>query len=218
VRLTKYTHSCVRISDDGDRRLVIDPGEFSETAEALAGIDHVLITHGHPDHLDIPALVAAAALNPSLALWGPRDVADQLASVPELAGRITVVGPGQSFVAGGLQVRTYGGQHALIHSSVPVVSNIAFLVGDAVYHPGDSFTVPPARVEVLLAPLQAPWARIADTLDFLIAMRAPLAWPIHDGLVAERGRAIYDGHLTRIAELYGETTYHAPRPGEVIDL
>ena len=29
MQLTKFTHSCVRL-DDGDRRLVIDPGVFSE--------------------------------------------------------------------------------------------------------------------------------------------------------------------------------------------
>jgi len=46
-RLTKFTHSCVRL-DDGDRSLVIDPGVFSETDVAYDGADAVLITTSIP--------------------------------------------------------------------------------------------------------------------------------------------------------------------------
>ncbi|HEV2888414.1 MAG TPA: MBL fold metallo-hydrolase, partial [Jatrophihabitans sp.] len=119
MELTKFGHACVRITD-GDRRLVIDPGTFTEVSQALTDIDTVLITHEHPDHLDVDKLAAVAAQNPALRVWAPQSVADQLAGNQVLSERVTAVGPGQSFVAGGLQVRTYGGQHALIHSSVPV--------------------------------------------------------------------------------------------------
>ena len=117
MELTKYGHSCVRISD-GDRRLAIDPGGFSEVPQALTDLDAVLITHEHPDHLDVDRLAAAAADNPALRVWAPQSVAEQLSGNQALSDRVTAVGPGQSFVAGGLQVRTYGGQHALIHSSI----------------------------------------------------------------------------------------------------
>ena len=36
MKLTKYTHACVRLEKNG-RVLVLDPGTFSESAEALAG-------------------------------------------------------------------------------------------------------------------------------------------------------------------------------------
>ena len=44
-------------------------------------------------------------------------------------------------------MRTFGGQHALIHPSIPIVANVGYLIDDAVYHPGDSFIVPPSAVE-----------------------------------------------------------------------
>jgi glyoxylase-like metal-dependent hydrolase (beta-lactamase superfamily II) len=50
VRLTKFVHSCVRLDYDG-RALVIDPGVWSEP-QALVGVDAVLVTHEHLDHVD----------------------------------------------------------------------------------------------------------------------------------------------------------------------
>jgi L-ascorbate metabolism protein UlaG (beta-lactamase superfamily) len=217
MKLTKFTHACVRL-EDGDRRLVIDPGVFSEVDDALDGVDAVLITHQHPDHIDIEALTSAATKNEDLKVWGPRDIIDQLAKVPALDGKLTAVGPGESFIAGDLQVRTYGGQHALIHSSVPVVSNVGYLVGDAVYHPGDSYVVPNAMVEALLVPSNAPWAKVSETYDFVISVRAPKAFQIHDAALSEVGKKLYEGHLHRVGELYGTTTFRHLAPKESVDL
>ena len=217
MELTKFGHACVRISD-GDRRLTIDPGGYSEVAQALADIDAVLITHEHPDHLDVDKLATAAGENPALRVWAPQSVADQLAGNPVLSERVTAVGPGQSFVAGGLQVRTFGGQHALIHSSIPVIANVGYLVGDAVYHPGDSYVVPNAGVEALLVPVNAPWAKVAEAMDFTISVRAPRAFQIHDGLLNGNGHALYEGQLTRVGQLYGVTRFQHLDSGESVHL
>lgn len=75
--LTKFTHACVRL-DDGDRRLVIDPGAFSEVEQALDGVDAVLITHEHADHIDVEKLKAAAKKNSSLRVRAPNSVTVQL--------------------------------------------------------------------------------------------------------------------------------------------
>lgn len=218
MKLTKFTHSCVRIEDDNDRRLVIDPGMFSEVEQALAGVDAVLITHQHPDHVDADRLAAAARANADLRIWAPADVADQLRSIEAFDGRVTTVGPGQALTAGGLPVRTYGGQHALIHSSVPVVSNICYLIGEAVYHPGDSYVVPTAEVQTLLVPLNAPWAKLSETLDFMISVRAPRAIGIHDALLGDVGKSGYGGHLQRVGQLYGRTEYTPLAAHDTIEL
>lgn len=217
MELTKFGHACVRIAN-GDRRLVIDPGVWSEVSEALTDIDAVLITHEHADHLDVDKLAAAASRNPALKVWAPKAVADQLAGNQALSERVTAVGPGQSFTAGGLQVRTYGGQHALIHSSIPVVANVGYLVGDAVYHPGDSYVVPNAIVDALLVPVNAPWAKLAEAVDFTISVRAPKAFGIHDGLLNGTGLGLYESQLGRVGELYGVTRFQHLGTGESVQL
>lgn len=71
MRLTKYTHSCVRVDDD-DRHLVIDPGSFSpdgELSTALDGVSAVLLTHEHPDHVDPEAIAGAAATDVPISDW-----------------------------------------------------------------------------------------------------------------------------------------------------
>ncbi|HEV2886738.1 MAG TPA: hypothetical protein VGX49_07505, partial [Jatrophihabitans sp.] len=156
--------------------------------------------------------------NPDLRVWGPQSIVDQLAGNQALSERLTAVGPGQSFVAGGLQVRTYGGQHALIHSSIPVIANVGYLVGDAIYHPGDSYVVPNADVEAALVPVNAPWAKVAETVDFTISVRARRAFQIHDGLINDVGRGLYEGHLSRVDQLYGVTRFQHLDTGESVQL
>src|SRR5918998_1025224 len=56
MELTKHGHACVAISD-GERRLVIDPGVFTDPA-VLDGATAVLVTHEHADHV-VPGRVRA---------------------------------------------------------------------------------------------------------------------------------------------------------------
>ena len=215
--LTKFTHACVRITDD-DRALVLDPGTFSEVESALENVSAVLITHEHADHVDAERLAVAAAANPDLRIWGPKAVVDQLgAASGAFEGRLTAVGPGEDFTAGGFPVRTFGGQHALIHSSVPVVANVCYLIEGTVYHPGDSYVVPTASVELALVPINAPWAKISETLDFTVSVRAPRAIGVHDALLSDVGRFGYGSHVRRVGLEFG-TDYQPLAAGESLEL
>jgi L-ascorbate metabolism protein UlaG (beta-lactamase superfamily) len=199
MELTKHRHSCVRI-DDGDRTLVLDPGGFSDLDAALDGADALLITHEHGDHVNLDRVRAAATADPRLRVWAPGSVADQLTDLGE---QVVAVGAGESFEAAGFPVRTFGGQHALIHPLIPIVANVGYLIGDAVFHPGDSFSVPPAEVQLLLLPAVAPWSKIAEVIDYTIAVRAPRAYPIHDAIVTDAWRGLLQGNLVPIAERFG---------------
>jgi L-ascorbate metabolism protein UlaG (beta-lactamase superfamily) len=204
VRLIKYTHSCVRL-EEGDRALVIDPGVFSETETALAGAQAVLITHEHPDHLDGDAVRAAAHANPDLRVWAPSSVATSLADLGE---RVTAVDTSSMFEAAGFEIETFGSQHAVIHPLIPVIANLGYLVDGTVFHPGDSFTVPAKPVQALMIPTHAPWSKIAEVIDYAIAVRAPQAFNLHDSLMTDTGRAMVEGHVTRLSALYGTEFLH----------
>jgi len=182
VRLTKFTHACVRI-EDGDRVLVIDPGEFSEDS-ALDGVDTVLVTHEHYDHIDVSLLTRVAAENPDLRVYAPASVTGKL----DLGAAAVTVSPGDTFTAGGFPVRVVGGDHAEIYDGLPGCPNVGYLVDDTVYHPGDALFVPDVTVDTLLVPASAPWLKLAEALDFVRAVKPHRAYPIHDLLLSTIGQ------------------------------
>ena len=89
----------------------------------------------------------------------------------------------------------------MIHDQLPRVGNVGLLIaekgGATLFHPGDSYAYAPAGVDVLAFPLNAPWARISETLDFLRRVAAPVELPIHDGLLNDAGRAMYLMHASK---------------------
>jgi L-ascorbate metabolism protein UlaG (beta-lactamase superfamily) len=212
MELVKHGHACVVLVDDG-RRLVIDPGAFTDPA-ALDGADAVLITHEHPDHFEPGRLRAALEADPALEIWTNRSVA---AALEGGSGRVHVVGAGDAVTAAGFEVQVHGELHAEIHPEIPRVPNVGFLVGGAVFHPGDAFTVPDEPVTTLLVPVHAPWSKTAEIIEYVRAVHADQAWALHDGLLNETGLGIVGG-------LLGErgpgtpTPYGRLAPGESVDI
>jgi L-ascorbate metabolism protein UlaG (beta-lactamase superfamily) len=213
VQLTRFGHSCVRLDEDA-RGIVVDPGTFSDAAAALRGASAVLITHEHSDHLDAAAVRAALADDSAVQVFAPRSVAGMLG---DLGDRVTALEPGAALEIAGFSVRTFGGQHALIHPAIPVVANLGYLIGESVFHPGDSFVVPPVPVRTLLVPTAAPWSKAAEVIDFTIAVRAPQAFQIHDALITDAYATIVEGHLDRIASPFGVTFQHLAA-GDTVDV
>jgi len=209
MRLTKYTHACVRVERDG-AVLVIDPGAFTEPA-ALAGADAVLITHEHMDHLDVDKLADALARRPAVTVHTHPDVVPRLGALDGVVHQVTA---GEEFTAAGFRVRAYGGWHAEVHPDIPRVANLGFLVEDSVYHPGDSFDLPAgAEVETLFVPVSGPWLKLAESVDFVRSIAPRRAYAMHDCLLSEVGGKIYDANL---AKLVG-CDYQRLTPGTTVD-
>lgn len=194
MRLIKFSHSCVRLERDG-AVLVIDPGELTE-AEALDGVDAVLITHEHFDHLDVGKLTDALAKRPSVTIHTHPEVTPKLGDLREV---VTEVVAGDEFTTAGFGVRTYGGLHAMIHPDVPRVANNAYLV-EGVYHPGDSFDVPTdAEVHTVFVPVSGPWLKLAESVEFVRQIAPRRAYALHDALLSDIGHTVYDGNMGRLS-------------------
>ncbi|SEP13177.1 MBL fold metallo-hydrolase [Trujillonella endophytica] len=212
MELTKHGHACVVLSE-GDRRLVLDPGGFTDPA-VLRGATAVLVTHEHPDHFAPEPLRAALAADPALEVWTNGAVAGLLDGP---AGRVHVVGDGDAVTVAGIDVTVHGELHEIIHPDIPRVGNVGFLVGGSVFHPGDALTVPGEPVGTLLLPVHAPWSKMWEVIDYVRAVDADQAFAVHDGLLNETGLGLVGG-------LLGErgpgtpTPYSRLAPGDSIEL
>jgi L-ascorbate metabolism protein UlaG (beta-lactamase superfamily) len=187
MRITKYTHACVRLEADG-QVLVIDPGIWAEP-EALYGADAVLLTHQHADHVD--ALRLAGAGVPVYLPAGADLTAGSDQSIVERLDLVTVEA-GQEFTAAGFPVRAYGGRHAETYDGLPDCANLGYLVNGAAYHPGDALAVPDQPVETLMIPAAAPWLKLAEALDFIHAIKPERSFAIHDAQLNGRGRGSFN--------------------------
>jgi L-ascorbate metabolism protein UlaG (beta-lactamase superfamily) len=165
VRITHYGHACVLAELPDGTRLLFDPGAYSAGFEDLTGLDAVLITHEHPDHHDTDRVTNLARANPGA----------RMVSVADTVGSVT---------AGGAAVGIQQGGHAVVHPMLPNVANNAYQVGDLLFHPGDSFTLPHGQVRILLLPTGGPWMKLAESADYLRAVAPEIAVPIHQAGLA----------------------------------
>lgn len=178
VQITHFGHSCLLL-DTGAARLLLDPGSFSAGFESVQGLDAVLVTHQHFDHLDADRIRPLLDANPDARLIVDAGTAEQLTDVPH-----EVTAPGAVLEIAGARVDVLGGQHAVIHPDIPVVPNNAYLVDGTHLHPGDSYTPPPAPVDVLFLPTGAPWLKVSEAVDYLRAVAPRTAVPIHEAVLA----------------------------------
>lgn len=172
VQITHYGHACVLAELPDGTRILFDPGTYSTGFEDLTGLDAILITHEHPDHHDTERLPRLTEANPA-------------------APVITVANLGDSVTAGGAVVQIRHVDHAVIHPDLPNVTNNAYQVGDLLYHPGDSFTLPQGQVRILLVPTAGPWMKLGESVDYLRAVAPEIAIPIHQASLTDGPRQMH---------------------------
>lgn len=211
MRITKLSHATLIIEKNGES-LVVDPGGFTPDLGELADLVGVVVTHEHPDHWTPDHLQELRRRVPNVPVFTTAGTADA-APVD-----VTVVSPGDAVAAGGFSLRFFGGTHNEIHSSIPLVDNIGVLVDGAFYYPGDSYAVP-ERVDVALlaAPIGAPWLKISEAMDFVLAVAPRAAFGTHEATLSDAGLAMHRDRLAWAAA-QGGGDFHPLDPGEAVEI
>ena len=185
MRITKYGHACLLL-EQATGKLIIDPGQFTELPPDLRGIKAIVITHQHADHFYLDNLRQILAINPEIPLYLPAEAA---ANCRNLKADIISLDDDLHTTVAGFDLNLYHIDHAIIYKAVPC-KNLAVWVNQQLYYPGDSLHVIQAKIQYLAVPLSAPWLSTADYLDFALKLAADLTFPVHNGLLNDRGQAI----------------------------
>ncbi|MCL5008788.1 MAG: MBL fold metallo-hydrolase [Patescibacteria group bacterium] len=211
MKITKLGHCCLLLESKG-RTILTDPGAYSDAQNAITGIDAVLITHEHADHLHLESLKMVLQNNPQAKIYTNRGVGAILEK-EKLA--FEVLEHGQTTEFFGVSLAGLGEKHAPIYPGVPEVINTGYLIDNYLFYPGDAFYVPAQRVEVLALPVAGPWMRLSEAVDYAKQVKPHTAFPVHDGALKTPGLA----HRLPHSELEKFGIRFLPmEPGQAIDV
>ena len=217
MKLTKLEHAALILELSG-KKLYIDPGSFTTALTGTAGAVAVVITHEHADHWTPEQLGRIVEMNSNLRIFAPAGVARAIA-VSDLDGAtVTAVQAGDVFEVDPFTLRFFGATHAIIHESIPVIDNVGVLINDELYYAGDAFTIPEGvEVGTLAVPAAAPWMKISEAMDYVLALKPRRSFPTHEMLLSRAGKELSNARIQGVTE-QGDGEFFALEPGDSLDL
>lgn len=212
MRLTKLEHSALILEDSG-RRLIVDPGSLTTPLVIGSGTVAVVITHEHADHWSPEQLTRILDKSPDARIFGPAGVARAARGFD-----VQEVAAGQTHEVGPFRLRFFGSEHAVIHSSIPVIDNVGVLVNEVLYYAGDSFTIPEGvDVPTLAVPAGAPWLKIGEVIDYVTAIAPRRSFPVHEMVLSVAGKKLSNDRIGAATE-QGGGEFFPLEPGDTLDL
>jgi len=215
MRSFRLSHAGV-VVEDADASLLIDPGSFSSTEEieralaAAAPPAALVITHEHGDHWTAEHVRTIRRRTPELPIFTTAATAEAL-RVEGIPGQVTVVHGGDRHSAGPFSLDFYGKDHAVLHSSIPVIENVGVIVNCTLAFGGDALVPPPQRAELLGIPIGSPWSNIGEVMDFVLAAAPKRAYVTHDEMLSAAGRRMYSQRVEWCLAQSGGELIELPR-------
>lgn len=182
MRIKKVGHCCLVIDTEAGKRVMTDPGDYSMGQSDVTGVDLVLITHEHGDHLHVESLKAVLANSPGAVVVANSAVGKILAA--EGIDHQVLEGTAAAEVAG-IPLEAFDARHEEIFEEMGQVQNTGYLIGGRLFYPGDAFKVPGKPVDILALPVAGPWCRIRDSIRYALEVKPKKAFPVHDGALLD---------------------------------
>ena len=188
------------VIEENGKRIMTDPGSYTDGQFKEKNIDLILITHEHPDHFHLDSLKKVLVNSPNATIITNTSVGKFLTEA-----KIThaILEDKQCKEFSGIYLEAHGNEHAFIRSSIPVVQNTGYFIGRDLFYPGDAFTNPKKLVRILALPVAAPWLTIQDVLQYVKEVNPKIAFSVHDGMLNEFGLGYVKKVIPEILKSFG---------------
>src|SRR5258708_2359950 len=144
MNIKKIGHCCLHIIENGVG-ILTDPGMFSSEQDSLTDISIIIITHEHADHFHIDSVKEILKHNPEAKTIANSAVAGLLKKEGIVC---EIVEDGQTITVQGIEIASFGKDHAVIYKTIPIVMNTGYLIANKFFMPGDAFAQPNVPVEI----------------------------------------------------------------------
>lgn len=195
MKITRFGHAAVLV-EVADAMILVDPGIFSpDETFALEGLDAIVVTHQHPDHIDPARGAGLLERNPDAVL-----ISDPESAATLEFGSWSANSDGFATEVKSASVTGVGSQHAVILPEIPRIANVGVLISapgePTLFLAGDTYEYVPDGVDVLGVPLAAPWAKISETVGFVQRVAPQVTFPVHDCTIADAAYGMYWSQVT----------------------
>lgn len=179
MKITKFGHSCLLVEEKGSA-ILFDPGAYSDVSNNLENINAVFLTHNHQDHTDPEKIKNLEISNPKAVIYANENTGQTLT---ENGIHFTNVEYGKVLQIGEISVEVFANNHENIFPGVPLPENTSYLVNNKLFIPGDSLVLPNTPVEILALPIIAPWMNLGQAINFALAIKPKICFPVHDAFL-----------------------------------
>lgn len=219
MRVYKYIHSCLLV-EEGEEKILFDPGIFSFVEgkvrpETFKDVSTIILTHSHPDHVDISALKSILAQSGASVVTnteGKTSLAKE-----NIEARVLEEG---NYQTKNFTIRALPAAHEKILSPT-LPQNTAYVLNDKLLNPGDSFTSllsPLKGIPVLVLPVMAPWLTELAVAQFGEMMAPQMIIPVHDGYAKDFFlKQRYENYAKHFSTL-GIKFQSMKNPGDFVDI
>lgn len=188
MKIKKLGHCCMVLEING-KRIMTDPSNSDYGGDSISetGLSAILITHEHGDHLHIETLKEVLKNNPEAIVISNTSVGKLLT---EAGIAFTKVEDGEDYMLYDILIKGFGDKHAQIYEDYGQVQNTGYMINEFCY-PGDSFNMPPSKVDILALPVLGPWMKMKDAIDYAKELKPRIVFPIHDATLKPFATFIY---------------------------
>src|SRR3989338_3699104 len=163
MKIKKLGHCCFIAEPKTGVRIMTDPGAFSALQLQEKNINAIIITN-----------TAVGKL------------------LDEAGIKYIKVEDGQKYDFNGVNIVGFGSKHAEIYGTYGQVQNTGYTI-DSLCYPGDSFSNPNSKIDILALPIAGPWMKIKDAIDYAKIIKPRITFPVHDAYIHDWATFIWRG-------------------------